>query len=72
MAPEDIKKVFKTNLKRERIERGWSVNDLATKTGMYRQTLEKCESHGTFSAKSIAAICEAMDIDPWVLFIEEA
>ncbi|WP_423189441.1 helix-turn-helix domain-containing protein [Alkalibacterium sp. f15] len=71
ITPETIKGIFKVNLRKEREERDWTIEDLAEKTGIYRQTLQTCENHGTFSAKTIAALCEAFNVDPWIFFIEE-
>lgn len=72
MTPDELKTIFRHNLKRERQERGWSHHTLAEKADLPRNSIQNCEWKGTFSAKTVAGICKALEIDPWVLFIEEA
>lgn len=71
MDPEDVKDIFKTNLKKLRQDKGWSHHTLSKKSGLSIASLRSCEWEGRFSAKTIAPLCRAFDIDPWVLFLEE-
>lgn len=71
MTPDTVKIIFKTNLKKLRQARGWSHHTLSEKSGLSVAALRSCEWSGTFTAKTIAPICTAMEIEPWVLFLNE-
>lgn len=71
MSEELVKEIFKNNVIREREERGWSHHTLAKKSGLNLSTIKAIETHGSMTARSLAAICKGFDLDPWVLLIEE-
>lgn len=66
----NVKALFAANVKQEREERGWSHFTLAKKSGLPKLTVKNCEEKGSFSSVSIASLCNAFNIDPWVLFTE--
>lgn len=68
----DIVKVFATNLKKYRIERGYSQESFANKCGMHRTYISAIECYKrSISLENIQRIADALDIETYKLFLEE-
>lgn len=68
----DILKVFSTNLKKYRIERGYSQEHFAELCGMHRtyiSSIERCQR--SISLENIQRIADALEIDTYKLFLED-
>ena len=61
----DLIKVFGTNVKKYRLERGYSQEDLADKCGLHRTYIGSIEClHRNVSLKSIQKIAKALEVEP--------
>ena len=56
---EDVKSALSRNLKRLRLSRGWSLDDLATRSGVSRAMIVQVE--GAKTNASLGTICELAD-----------
>ena len=68
----DIVKVFGTNVKMYRLERKMSQEDLADKSHLHRTYLSAIECfRRSISLENIQRIADALEIEPYKLFIDE-
>ncbi len=68
----DIRKVFGTNLRKYRIERGLSQEKFAEICGLHRtyiSDIECCQRN--VSLDNIQKIADALEIETYILFIKE-
>lgn len=68
---EKIRQIYLKNIKEELAERGWSHKRFADELGIHKDTADSLLRNGTLTHKMVANVCNAFDIDPWVLFTEE-
>lgn len=67
----DIVKVFGTNVKQYRIERGLSQEKLAEKCGLHRTYISDIERfQRSISLENIQRIADALEIDTYLLFLD--
>lgn len=67
----DIIKVFGTNLKKYRTSMGISQEAFAERCGMHRTYISAIECYRrSISLENIQRIAEALDVEPYRLFIE--
>ncbi|MCH5299856.1 MAG: helix-turn-helix transcriptional regulator [Ruminococcus sp.] len=67
----DIIKVFGTNLKKYRTAMGISQEAFAERCGMHRTYISAIECYRrSISLENIQRIAEALDVEPYRLFIE--
>ena len=72
MDGNDVKLLFAANLKRLRSERGLSQLKLATQIGMATNFINDIEQgRKGISTDSIARLAEALEVDPYELFLPE-
>ncbi len=68
----DIVKVFGTNVKMYRLERKMSQEDLADKSHLHRTYISAIECfRRSISLENIQRIADALEIEPYKLFIDE-
>ena len=68
----DIVKVFGTNLKNYRTQKGLSQEKFAEKSGLHRTYISDIECfRRSISLENIQRIADALEIDTYTLFIEE-
>lgn len=68
----DIVKVFGTNLRRYRTERGISQEKFAEMCGLHRTYISDIERfQRSIALDNVQKIADALDIDTYKLFIEE-
>lgn len=68
----DIVKVFGTNLKKFRSEKGLSQEELAEKSGLHRTYISAIECfRRSIALENVQRIADALDIDTYKLFLEE-
>lgn len=68
----DIVKVFGTNVRRYRNEKGISQEKLATLSGLHRTYISDIERfQRSISLENIQRIADALDIDTFKLFVED-
>lgn len=68
----DILKVFGTNLKKYRMERGFSQEKFAEKSGLHRTYISDIERfQRSIALENVQKIADALGIDTYKLFIEE-
>lgn len=68
----DIVKVFGTNVKRFRTEKGISQEVFANKCGMHRTYISAIECfRRSISLENIQRIADALEIDTYKLFLED-
>ncbi len=68
----DILKVFSSNMKKYRIERGYSQEHFAELCGMHRtyiSSIERCRR--SISLENVQRIADALEIDTYKLFMED-
>lgn len=69
----DIVKVFGTNLKKYRTAFGLSQEAFAHKCGMHRTYISAIECYRrSISLENIQRIADALEIEPYKLFLEES
>lgn len=67
----DIVKVFGSNLKKYRIEKGLSQEAFAEKCGMHRTYISAIECYRrSISLENIQRIADALEIESYKLFLE--
>lgn len=67
----DIVKVFGTNLKKYRIQKGLSQEKFAEKCGLHRTYISDIECfRRSISLENIQRIADALEIETYILFIE--
>lgn len=67
----DIVKVFGSNLKKYRIEKGLSQEAFAEKCGMHRTYISAIECYRrSISLENIQRIADALEIETYKLFVE--
>ena len=68
----DIVKVFGTNLKKFRSEKGLSQEELAEKSGLHRTYISAIECfRRSIALENVQRIANALDIETYKLFMEE-
>lgn len=68
----DIVKVFGTNLKKFRCEKGLSQEELAEKSGLHRTYISAIECfRRSIALENVQRIADALDIETYKLFLEE-
>ena len=68
----DIVKVFGTNLKKYRSEKGLSQEELAEKSGLHRTYISAVECYRrSIALENVQRIADALDIETYKLFLEE-
>ena len=68
----DIVKVFGTNLKKLRSEKGLSQEELAEKSGLHRTYISAIECfRRSIALENVQRIADALEIDTYKLFLEE-
>ena len=68
----DIVKVFGTNLKKYRSEKGLSQEELAEKSGLHRTYISAIECfRRSIALENVQRIADALDIETYKLFLEE-
>ena len=68
----DLIKVFGTNVKKYRLERGYSQEDLADRCGLHRTYIGSIEClNRNVSLKNIQKIAKALDVEPNKLLVYE-
>ena len=68
----DIVKVFGTNLKKYRIEKGLSQEELAEKSGLHRTYISAIECfRRSIALENVQRIADALEIETYKLFLEE-
>lgn len=68
----DIVKVFGTNVRRYRNEKGISQEKLASLSGLHRTYISDIERfQRSISLENIQRIADALDIDTFKLFVED-
>lgn len=68
----DIVKVFGTNLKKIRGEKGLSQEELAEKSGLHRTYISAIECfRRSIALENVQRIADALDIETYKLFLEE-
>ena len=68
----DIVKVFGDNLKKYRTQLGISQEKFAEKCGMHRTYISAIECYRrSISLENVQRIADALDVEPYMLFIEE-
>lgn len=68
----DIIKVFGTNLKKYRSEKGLSQEELAEKSGLHRTYISAVECYRrSIALENVQRIADALDIETYKLFLEE-
>ena len=66
----DLRKVFGTNVKKYRLELGYSQEDLADKCGLHRTYIGSIEcQYRNVSLKNIQKIAKALDVEPNKLLV---
>ena len=67
----DIVKVFGTNLKKYRIQKGLSQEKFAEKCGLHRTYISDIECfRRSISLENIQRIADALEIETYLLFLE--
>lgn len=67
----DIIKVFSMNVKKYRVEKGYSQEKFAEKCGLHRTYISAIEcQRRSISLENIQIIANALEIDTYKLFIE--
>lgn len=68
----DIIRVFGTNVKNQRLKLGISQEALANKCGLHRTYISDIERfQRSISLENIQRIAEALDVEVYVLFIDD-
>lgn len=68
----DIVKVFGDNLKKYRTQLGISQEKFAEKCGMHRTYISAIECYRrSISLENVQRIADALNVEPYMLFIEE-
>ena len=67
----DIIKVFSSNVRKYRIQKGWSQEELAEKSDLHRTYISavECERR-SIALENIQKLADALEIDTYQLFIE--
>lgn len=67
----DILKVFSKNVKKYRLEKGFSQEELGHETGLHRTYISalECEKR-SISLSNIQKIADALDVETYKLFID--
>lgn len=68
----DIIKIFASNLKKYRHQKGLSQESLAEKSGLHRtyiSAIERCKR--SISLENIQKIASALEIEAYILFVDE-
>lgn len=68
---ERVRQIYLKNIKEELAERGWSHRRFADELGINKNTSDSLLRNGTLTHEMVANVCNAFDLDPWVLFTEE-
>lgn len=68
----DILKVFSTNIKKYRTERGYSQEHFAELCGMHRTYISSVECcRRSISLENVQRIADALEIETYKLFLED-
>ena len=68
----DIVKVFASNLRKYRMEKGFSQESFAEKCGLHRtyiSSVERCQRN--ISLENVQRIADALEIEAYKLFLDE-
>ncbi|MBQ4122601.1 helix-turn-helix transcriptional regulator [bacterium] len=67
----DIIKVFSLNVRKYRIQKGWSQEELAEKSDLHRTYISavECERR-SIALENIQKLADALEIDTYKLFME--
>ena len=67
----DVIKVFSSNVRKYRIQKGWSQEELAEKSDLHRTYISavECERR-SIALENIQKLADALEIDTYQLFIE--